>query len=247
MCNVIVICPLEPHRRAHGHDKNFWNFADARNQKSLGGFTLSQVHWNCHVDGQCHGLLPYGVIGIPRVFSFLLCLSSHMSTRSSFKSQISNILVFEATLIHCWPAGLVPLKVCQPVNSSHPGQNDRVFNTLRPRQNGRHFPDDFFKCIFLNENVWIAINISIKFVPKGPINNIPTLVQIMAWRRPGDKPLSEPMMVRLLTHISVTRPPVSNLGFGFAGWNPPSIWKLGGIFQMEGFFFSSQIKYHWQK
>ena len=46
----------------------------------------------------------------------------------------------------------------------------------------------------------------LKFVPKGPINNIPALVQIMAWRRPGAKPLSEPMMVRLLTHIWVTRP-----------------------------------------
>ena len=46
----------------------------------------------------------------------------------------------------------------------------------------------------------------LKFVPKGPINNIPALVQIMAWRRPGDKPLSEPMMVRLPTHICVTRP-----------------------------------------
>ena len=34
----------------------------------------------------------------------------------------------------------------------------------------------------------------------------PTLFQIMAWRRPGDKPLSEPMMVRLPTHICVTRP-----------------------------------------
>ena len=44
------------------------------------------------------------------------------------------------------------------------------------------------------------------FVPRGPINNIPTLVQVMAWRRPGDKPLSEPMMVRLPTHICVTRP-----------------------------------------
>ena len=79
-------------------------------------------------------------------------------------------------------------------------------NTLRPRPNGRHFPDDIFKCIFLNENVWILINISLKFVPKGLINNIPALVQIMAWRRPGDKPLSEPMLVRLLTHICVTRP-----------------------------------------
>ena len=79
-------------------------------------------------------------------------------------------------------------------------------NTLRPRQNGRHFTDDIFKCIFLYENVWIPIWISLKFVPKGPINNIPALVQIMAWRRPGDKPWYEPMMVRLPTHICVTRP-----------------------------------------
>ena len=79
-------------------------------------------------------------------------------------------------------------------------------NTLRPWQKGRHFPDDTFKCIFMNENVGISINISLKFVPKGLINNIPALVQIMAWHRPGDKPLSEPMVVRLPTHICVTRP-----------------------------------------
>ena len=83
-----------------------------------------------------------------------------------------------------------------------------VINTLRPRQNGRHFADDTFKRIFSNENVRISISlkISLKFVPKGPINNIPALVQIMAWRRSGAKPLSEPMMVSLLTHICVTRP-----------------------------------------
>ena len=79
-------------------------------------------------------------------------------------------------------------------------------NTLRPKQNGRHFTDDIFKCIFLNENDWISLKISLKFVPKGPINNIPALVQIMAWRRPGGKPLSEPMIVSLPTHICVTRP-----------------------------------------
>ena len=77
-----------------------------------------------------------------------------------------------------------------------------VFNSLRPRQNGRHFPDDIFKCIFLNENVWIRIKISLKFVPKGPINNCPSLVQIMAWRWPGDKPLSGLMMVTLLTYMN---------------------------------------------
>ena len=69
-----------------------------------------------------------------------------------------------------------------------------------------HFADDMFKCIFLNENVWIPIEISLTFVPKGSINNNPALFQIMAWRRPGDKPLSEPMMVSSLTHICVTRP-----------------------------------------
>ena len=79
-------------------------------------------------------------------------------------------------------------------------------NTLRPRQNGRHFSDNNLKSIFLHENVWISIKMSLKFVPRGPVNNIPALVQIMAWRRPGDKPLSGPMIVRLPTHICVTRP-----------------------------------------
>ena len=49
-------------------------------------------------------------------------------------------------------------------------------NTLRPGENGRHFADDIFKCIFLNENVWIPIEISLKFVTTGPIDNIPVLV-----------------------------------------------------------------------
>ena len=49
-------------------------------------------------------------------------------------------------------------------------------NTLRPRQNGRYFPDDIFKYILVNENVSILIRIWLKFVPKGPIDNIPALV-----------------------------------------------------------------------
>ena len=80
------------------------------------------------------------------------------------------------------------------------------FNTLGPRQNGRPFADDIFKCIFLNKNVRIPIKTSLKFVLKGPIINIPALVQIKTWRRPCDKPLFEPMMVSLPTHICVTRP-----------------------------------------
>ena len=84
--------------------------------------------------------------------------------------------------------------------------DSHLVNSLRPRQNGPHFPDDIFKCIFLNENVWISIKISLKFALKSLINNIPALVQIMAWRRQGGMPLSEPMVVRLPMHICVTRP-----------------------------------------
>ena len=55
-------------------------------------------------------------------------------------------------------------------------------------------PDDNFRCIFLNENDRIPIRISVKFVPRSPINNNPALVQVMAWRRTDDKPLSELML-----------------------------------------------------
>ena len=63
-----------------------------------------------------------------------------------------------------------------------------------------------FKGILLNENIWSSINISLKSLLKGPFNNILSLVQIIAWHRPGYKPLSGPMMVSLLMHIYVTRP-----------------------------------------
>ena len=80
-----------------------------------------------------------------------------------------------------------------------------VVNSLGPKRNRQHFADNIFNYIFFNENEWISLRISLQFVPKVWINNIPAFVQIMAWRRPGDKPLSDPMMVSLLTHICVTR------------------------------------------
>ena len=58
-----------------------------------------------------------------------------------------------------------------------------------------------FQTTFSNENEWISIEIPLMFVPQDPINNIPALVQIMAWRRLGDKPLSEPMMISLLMRM----------------------------------------------
>ena len=117
-------------------------------------------------------------------------------------------------------------------------------NTLRPRQNGRHFPDDIFKWFFVSENAWISIKISLKCVPKDPIHNIPVLVQIMAWRRPGDKPLSEPMVIRLPTQICVARPqwvilssPEQN-GCAFANGIFRCIFVNGN--------FAFWVKFHWR-
>ena len=59
---------------------------------------------------------------------------------------------------------------------------------ISPGQNGAILADNFFKWIFLNENGRIPIQISLKFVPKSPIDNKAALVQIMAWRPTGDKP-----------------------------------------------------------
>ena len=56
--------------------------------------------------------------------------------------------------------------------------------------------DGIFKLLLLKESDRIPIQISLKCVPRSPIDNNPTLVQVMAWRRTGDKPLPEPMMIQ---------------------------------------------------
>ena len=56
--------------------------------------------------------------------------------------------------------------------------------------------NDILKYIFWNENDRISIQISLEFVPRSPIDNKAKVVQIMAWHRTGDKPLTEPMLTR---------------------------------------------------
>ena len=106
--------------------------------------------------------------------------------------------------------------LCQLISRLGPRSNQRYpFKVVALRPPYYHievetkwspFRRRYFQTHFFNENARISVKISLKFVLKCPINNIPALVQIMAWRRPGDKPLSETMMVRLPTHICVTRP-----------------------------------------
>ena len=56
--------------------------------------------------------------------------------------------------------------------------------------------DDIFKCIFMNEKFCISIQISLKIVPRGPVDNRLALVQVMAWCQTGDKPLLDPMLIQ---------------------------------------------------
>ena len=90
-----------------------------------------------------------------------------------------------------------------------------------------------FSLLLLNKiNIRISTKNSLKFVPKGLINNIPALVLIMAWRRPGDKPLSEPMLVRSLTHICLTVTwPQNNSALSFS-WEI-MIWQLDVYHQIS--------------
>ena len=76
-------------------------------------------------------------------------------------------------LVICWD--LVTAEFCY---GGLENQSGWPLNTLRPRQNGRHFADDIFKCIFLNKNVWFPTKITLKFIPKGLINNISALAKI---------------------------------------------------------------------
>ena len=65
-----------------------------------------------------------------------------------------------------------------------------------PGQNGCHFADNIFRCIFVSEKSCILMKISLKFVSKCPIDNKWTLLQVMAWRRIGDKPFPELMLTQ---------------------------------------------------
>ena len=72
----------------------------------------------------------------------------------------------------------------------------RADDHVNPPPPGRHFADDIFRYIFVNEKFYILMELSLKFVHKGPIDNNPALIQMMAWCRMGDKPLFVPMLAR---------------------------------------------------
>ena len=161
---------------------------------------LFYPRWLIYMDVLCQQLRNKNY-ELNRVFkeknSLYIFISCHFIMSSICGFQVNVQFILLKTLYH----RVISIPICY-YNYSY----RKDINTLRQRQNGRHFADDIFRCIFFSESGCISMNISLKFVPKGQINNIPALVQIVAWCRPGDKPLSEPMIVRSPTHICVTRP-----------------------------------------
>ena len=81
--------------------------------------------------------------------------------------------VFLTTIISYLVDSMIHEFYCRHYNGSCFMSNGVIpsINTLRPREIDRHLADDIFNCIFVNENIYISIKISLKFVPKGPINN----------------------------------------------------------------------------
>ena len=124
---------------------------------------------------------------------FVFCEVGHWWKISFMMDEVFNVMVWfyhpcsAWSISHCWfvyidgpvQDGNNSIANTQELlqSCSEPSIYDTgSVDTWRPRQNGRHFADDIFKCIFLNENVWISLKISLKFVPNVRINNIPALV-----------------------------------------------------------------------
>ena len=129
----------------------------------------------------------------------LSCTRPSISTHPSLKQKAA---VLQAILYHVSSGSkifviYIGINSLQCVAMVTIVQSSTLVCILRPRK---------MAAIFFNENVLILIKILLNLIPKGPINNISALVQIMAWCSPGNKPLSEPVMTSLPTHICITRP-----------------------------------------
>ena len=60
-----------------------------------------------------------------------------------------------------------------------------------------NFQEKNFKCILLDENDCIVIQVSLSFVLKIPIDDKSALAKLVAWRWAGTKPLSGQKMAKI--------------------------------------------------
>ena len=78
--------------------------------------------------------------------------------------------------------------------SEAPPYKNSNFNKLEVEKMANVVLMIFSKCIFIKENQFILMQISLTFVSKDSNDNKSPLIQIEAWHQTGDKPLSQPMM-----------------------------------------------------
>ena len=139
-------------------------------------------------------------------------------------------------------------QIHQPRRVSY-AQNGQIkisfINILRPRQHCLHFADDIFKGILFNKNICISLKIPLKFVPNVRINNIPALVQIMARCRPGDKPLSEPMIVhgRIYASFGLNELEVCHSDALQTHKSKKFNWKLNQFLKAQMYYSHRELKF----
>ena len=141
----------------------------------------TNIWWRCY-DGiesywcfqiYLHNIKTTSQIPVKSIYSFSKLhthlqkhLHSNVLTRLSFRANLLDLLTTRSEPQFKWAifkhssSGFICLR-----------DDKSMLVQLRPRQNGRRFPDDILKWIFLNENVWISIRISLNFVPKVLIHN----------------------------------------------------------------------------
>ena len=159
-----------------------WTNTDLLSVSDIGFITVNR-HNNSHIAPYTDIVAFSGILEIEHFNE--IWINPHFFPRNALENAICKMSVSFWGLdawINC-----LPQQMRQYMTLTH----------LPPGQNGHHFADDIFKYIFWNEKEVVLIKISKKFIPNGPISNIPGLAQIMAWRRPGGKPLLEPMLIQL--------------------------------------------------
>ena len=72
-----------------------------------------------------------------------------------------------------------------------------LHNALRSEQNGCRFEHNIFNYIFVEENLCILVQIRLTFVLKGLIDNELALIQVMAWYQTGNRPFTEPLLIKI--------------------------------------------------
>ena len=139
------------------------------------------ITW-AHV-GQVHWCIVVSKGAKEWTLSLLHCSNSHFQTLLNEYVIIISSEIQRQIFHNAW------LKINQ-------GQAITCMDSPPPGQYGRHFSHYIFRSIFMNEKLCILIPISLRFVPKCPVDNKSALVQVMAWRKTGDMPLPEPMLTQ---------------------------------------------------